>query len=337
MIYASYEDLLNRVLQETGLQREDVEKRVRVKLDELSGLVSREGALLIVANDLGVKVLQDDYRLVPLDQLKPGMRDVTIQGKVLAVYEPRSFTRNEQEGRVQSLLLGEGSQRVRVSAWHTAIDKLATIKPGDIIRIKNAYTRQGLNGSVEVHVNERSSLEVNPEGVTITIEGGVQREATRKRLADVTKEDGMIDVFGTIVQVFDPYLFPACPECNKKLRETPEGLACDVHGVQEPQQRGILTVYVDDNSAALRAVFFHEQFKRLVPDEQLWQDSSKLKEDLLGSFIRLTARVRYNEAYDRIELIVQDATRDVNVDEELRKLEELEREAEDLAGEAGEA
>ena len=325
----AYDALLQRVLKETGKPREEIERLVDEKVAELSGLVSREGALFIIANDLGVKVLKDDYSLVRLDELKPGMRDITLIGKVVSIFEPRVFQRDDREGRVQSLILADEHGRVRVSAWHETTRLFESLQAGDIVRITHAYARQGLNGSVEVHLSDRSRIDRNPEGVEIRLPARAFREAVRKRLADITREDVLVNVFGTIVQVFDPYVFRACPECNKKLRETPDGWSCDVHGVQEPVQRGILTVYVDDNSAALRAVFFHEQFERLLPEKEVWEKPDVVKERLLGSFIKLTARVRYNESYDRIELIVQDATLDVDVDEELRLLDELNQPADE--------
>ena len=54
MITIPYEKLLERMQEASGKSKEELAKKIQAKLEELSGLISKEGAAHIVANELGV-------------------------------------------------------------------------------------------------------------------------------------------------------------------------------------------------------------------------------------------------------------------------------------------
>ena len=56
MINIPVETVLTK-LKENGLSDEEIETKIKQKMDQLSGLISREGAAHIIANEMGIKVL----------------------------------------------------------------------------------------------------------------------------------------------------------------------------------------------------------------------------------------------------------------------------------------
>ena len=64
MIDVPYDDAVRAIEQEAGISKAEVESRVKEKLEQLSGLISKEGAIHIVANDLGVGFEERRYMLV---------------------------------------------------------------------------------------------------------------------------------------------------------------------------------------------------------------------------------------------------------------------------------
>ena len=54
--YKLYTDKLDKIIKETGLTKEELIKRLNAKREELKGLISEEGAIFIVAKELGVNV-----------------------------------------------------------------------------------------------------------------------------------------------------------------------------------------------------------------------------------------------------------------------------------------
>ena len=59
MFNLRYDEIVNKIIKEKGLTKEDIESRVNSKLQQLSGLISKEGAAHIVANELGVNLYED--------------------------------------------------------------------------------------------------------------------------------------------------------------------------------------------------------------------------------------------------------------------------------------
>ena len=52
----SFEDILEKIVDETDASEEDIEEEVEEKMDEFEGLVSEEGAIHLVAKEYGVQV-----------------------------------------------------------------------------------------------------------------------------------------------------------------------------------------------------------------------------------------------------------------------------------------
>lgn len=315
MINLPYETLLKKVTEHSGLSEKEVESKVSDKLDALAGLITKEGALQIIANDLGVKVLSEGFSKMTVEQLAPGLRSIELTLKVVDRYETRTFERDGREGKLAPFLAGDETGQVRVVGWGERADTVASLAAGDIVVLSNCYVKEGYRGGVEVHLNDRSELSVNPDGVSVSVKDPT---AKRKKMEDIDKSDDLVEVFGTIVQVYDPYFYEADPQTGRKITGTPP---------EKTEFRGILNVFVDDGTRSLKAVFFNDQFKRLSekPLDELRENAQsrdEFKDSLLGSFITLSGRVRYSDQYERLDINVDQFTLNPDPDEELAKLEE---------------
>ena len=51
----NYDELINRI-KEKGFNDKEIERKINRKLEELSGLISREGAAHLIANELGINL-----------------------------------------------------------------------------------------------------------------------------------------------------------------------------------------------------------------------------------------------------------------------------------------
>src|SRR3989339_828704 len=54
----NFEEIVTKISTEKGLTHEEIEKKVKEKLNQLSDLISKDGAAHIVANELGVRVYE---------------------------------------------------------------------------------------------------------------------------------------------------------------------------------------------------------------------------------------------------------------------------------------
>ncbi|TSD10058.1 replication factor A [Haloglomus irregulare] len=138
-----------------------------------------------------------------IDSLAMGQSDVTLAGVVLDTESVRTFDRDDgSEGRVGNLVIGDETGRVRVTLWDEQTEAVETFEAGDTVEIVDGYVRER-DGSLELHVNDRSAVEAVdadvefvPEatdigaveiGETVDI-AGVVRSADPKRTFD--RDDG---------------------------------------------------------------------------------------------------------------------------------------------------
>ncbi len=321
MINKSYEEILEKIIAERGLARDAIEGMVQQKIKQLGDLVSKEGAAHIIANQLGVKIFDGGFgKKLQIKDLVGGMYSVSILGKVMAVYDARTFKTKSGEGRVLSILLGDESGVIRVVFWDdTLILKFEKqeIKENDILKIRQSYAKTN-NGFVELHVGSRSSVLLNPPGETIGVVGGrglVVRNFSRKKLNEI-KDGESVEVFGTIVQVFEPRFFLGCKGCGKKLNEG----KCAEHGEVDTLKVPVLPFFFDDGTDSVQAVAFREVVSQLY-GENLVEGTNfdTIRAALLGKQVVIQGRVTYNAMFNRLDISVN-SVRDADALEELGKI-----------------
>ncbi len=302
--------IIDTILESGKITKEELEKKIEDKLSALGGLISREGAAHIVANELNITVSQTPSSELHLKDIQPGLKNVTILVKVLKKYDVRTFGQDGQ-GRVGSLFVGDDTGVSRITFWNDKTDYLEGIKEGDVIEIQHAYTKVN-NDRIEIHMGNSSHCIVNPPGKTVEVKQQERVPEKQKKLQDISDDDSFVNITATIVQVYDPRFFESCPECGKRLREENGEFICAEHGKQEPSYNYVMNIFLDDGTANIRATLWKEQIQTLLgkTNEEvlaLKNDSDLLEEtktDLLGRIITARARVKINEAYNTKELVL---------------------------------
>jgi replication factor A1 len=100
-----------------------------------------------------------------IEALSLGLSSVNVRGRVLEVSEVRTFDRDDgSEGRVANLAIGDSTGRVRVTMWDDATEWTDSVETGDSVEVVDGYVRER-DGDLEVHVNERSRVEVLDDDV----------------------------------------------------------------------------------------------------------------------------------------------------------------------------
>ncbi len=140
MIKMEFSQIVNTIKEHSNLGEEEINGKIKQKMDSLSGLISKEGAAHIVANELGIKIFQTTGKLKIKDMLS-GVRNIETAGKVLNVSEVREFQTGERHGKVGNFLMGDETGVIRVVLWQDQADKLLRLKPNDIVRIKDNAAR----------------------------------------------------------------------------------------------------------------------------------------------------------------------------------------------------
>ena len=327
MIKIHYEQIIERIKNEANISESEIEGKINEKMKQLSGLISKEGAAHIVANELGIKLFDAFSGKLQIKNILAGLRDVETVGKVLQTYELREFTTNERQGKVASMVIGDETGTIRVVLWGSQADNIRNISNNMIVKVAGGYVKDN-NGSMEIHMNERSKLILNPPGENVNMVK--QNTAERREIISIKENDGNVDVLGTIVQVFDPRFFPIDPETGRKVTENEGKFYFNDKIIENPDHSYVLNVIVDDGTDSMRVVFFREAMERLLNCSKekvlVYRDNpesfEQIKSDLLGTLIKINGRVKKNLFFDRLELVANDVSLNPDPEEEIKRLNE---------------
>jgi replication factor A1 len=334
MINLSYEEIITKIKEKSGMSEEELKTKIDGKLTQLSGLISKEGAAHIIASELGIKLIDKVSGRLQIKNILTGMRDVESVGKVASIFELRQFNSKGREGKVSSLLMADETDNVRVVMWNEQADSISKVKVGDVIKLSGAYVKDR-NGSKELHLNDRSLLSINPPGEKVDVDvSSIQQQEqeqqstpSRKKLSELSENDSMAEVLGTIVQVFDIKFFEVCPECGKRARQSDSGFSCGQHTSTEPSFSYVMNTVIDDGSENMRLVLFRQMAEKLLKKNEQEvlaykaqpETFEQAKTDLLGEFVKAVVRVNKNDLFDRLELIAREVT-EANPEEEMARL-----------------
>jgi ssDNA-binding replication factor A large subunit len=309
----TYDEIVAKI-KEKGLSQEEVDSKVKLKLEQLSGLISKEGAAQIIANELGVKIFRDVGKL-KVNEIKMSMRDIEVDGKVIVVYDIRNFKTEKREGRVASFMIGDETGQIRIVVWDEGLIKkveIGEIKEGVILKIKNTYCRDN-NGFKELHLNDRSEVVTNPEGVSIekVVNSAPVLEFSHKKINELSEQDRNVTLRGTVVQLFDPRFYEICDNCGKRALQENGSFKCKDHGEVNVKFAVVLNLFFDDGTDTIRIACFRDAAANVLGKNEDELSSLRenpaefemIKTDILGKQLEINGRINKNEMFNRLEFV----------------------------------
>jgi replication factor A1 len=307
MIKITTEEIIQKIKEKTSYNEEAINEMINKKVKQLSGLITREGAARIVANELGVPLFNNFSGKLKIKNILSGMRDVETVGVVKQNFGVKPFSTHNREGKLASLIIADETGSIRVVLWNEIAEQASKIKVGDTLKIKAGYVRDN-NNSKEIHLNERSKIIINPPDEKVE---EVKYELNRKTISELSENDRDVELRATIVQVFEPKFYSVCPECGKKLTLSEAGMVCEQHGVVKAQEAYVINLMIDDGTGIIRMVCFKEQVLKLLNKSEedliLLKDSpdkfDEIRRELLGTEIIASGRTTLNKMFGRIEFV----------------------------------
>ncbi|HIP84329.1 MAG TPA: replication factor A [Methanothermococcus okinawensis] len=127
-------------LSEIELNRGDIVEVEGYVREGMRGLDIQLGSIEILERGKPV-----ESPIVDTSQLPQYLGDVvSIRGKILRIYPPRTVKFDDREIKVQEIILMDKHGKVRVSFWGGSIQKLSNVKEGDTVLIKHCKVKSYL-------------------------------------------------------------------------------------------------------------------------------------------------------------------------------------------------
>jgi len=321
--------LVTELENKSNLKKGYILSLVDKKYLEMKDLITKEGALYLVAKELGLNLPEGSSRM-SIKSVVSGMRNINVIGRVFRISKINEFTKSSgTAGRVANIFIGDGTGLIRIPLWDEQVKLLedSTISLGDVIQISNGFARENTFGDIEISLGRFGAIIPVEDYVELpSIENlskmFLNNSPERTNISNIIT-GGNFEIKGTVVQIFKSnFLFEVCPMCGNKV----ENSRCIEHGDITPSHALVLSFVLDDSTGDLRCVLFRtvaervcgmsaEELSVLEPEKRYQLLNSKL---LGGEFV-LVGRIKKNKLYDRPEMIVNNF-KDINPLEESKKL-----------------
>lgn len=316
------ESIVERIVNSTKYTIEEVEEMILKKQQELSNLVSKEGAAYIVAKELGLDLVERRKSEIKIKDVVPG-RSFTLKARVIRVFPAKEYEKDGRKFKVGNIILGDETGSIRMSLWDMQTEVLDKLEPGMAIEIFGAYGKENNRGEVEVRVGRFGGIK-KIEGEDLPDVSDVKiGSAKRSCIADFSV-GGVYKVRAMVVQIFENEKFyEICPECGTRVKEESGKYICKEHGNVKPEYTIVVSAVLDDGTGNIRGVFFRDVGAKLLgmTMDKILERRGKIFDyvDVLGKEFIFEGRVRHNQMFNRKEFIVS-KIEDVDVVKEAQEM-----------------
>ncbi|MFM7796412.1 MAG: single-stranded DNA-binding protein [Candidatus Nitrosotenuis sp.] len=161
---SEFDVLLSKLLElKPEITKSDVESMIAMKKEKIgAGYLTDQGALFLVASDLGVKISEPPKSEISIRDLHAGAKEVTLRTRVLNVSPKKQFSRKDgSQFYLRNMTVYDNDSAVVVKLWDEKanLPEMTNISPGDLIKIIKAYVKSDLNGQLTVNIGSGSSIE----------------------------------------------------------------------------------------------------------------------------------------------------------------------------------
>jgi replication factor A1 len=200
------------------LSEEQIQETLTQERARSGGLLGDETLLRLIAARHGVEVTQQKTVLsaiLPSGRLFAGLNDVSVEGKLVAVFPARTFNGGEKSGKIANLMIVDDDSILRVVLWNDKADVVENgeLQTGQIVRLMHGYTRDDQYGKVELHLGGKSKIEINENPQTEY--PGVEKFASK--ISDITNTFSNVHLAGMVKEVFGSKTFTKGDGAEGKL------------------------------------------------------------------------------------------------------------------------
>ena len=151
--------------QKPELSRTQIEEMIQKKKEKIgAGYLTDQGALFLIASDLGVSLNEPLKVEMGLKDLYVGAKEITLATRVMNVYPVKQFSRKDgSQFLLRTMTVYDGDSRAQVKLWDEKanLPGIENLKPGDLVKIIKAYIKSDMKGNPIINVGSGSNIESN--------------------------------------------------------------------------------------------------------------------------------------------------------------------------------
>ncbi|AJZ76111.1 single-stranded DNA-binding protein [Candidatus Nitrosotenuis cloacae] len=186
---SEFDALLSKLLElKPDLSKTDVEGLIAQKKEKIgAGYLTDQGALFLVASDLGITISEPPKGEINIRDLHAGAKEVTLQTRVLNVSPKKQFSRKDgSQFYLRNMTVYDKDSAVTVKLWDEKanLPEMANISPGDLIKIIKAYVKSDLNGQLTINIGSGSNIERTETESTIPSIDSITKDISELKEGD---------------------------------------------------------------------------------------------------------------------------------------------------------
>lgn len=207
------------------------------------------------------------------------MGSVDFVAEVLEVGAVNSFEKGGRKKQVSSLLVGDGSDRVRLTLWESNAELAKKVKVGDAVKVEDGYARKGAFGR-ELHADWRSRVIVNPKNAKLP---EIKMERAPRIPISGLKDGMLAEVEGNVAGV----------------------------GIGSHEAKLVVNATLKDESGSVECIFIGNMAKdflgvKEIPDDVGAASILELKRDeFVGRKVVVRGNAGVNKGTGKMELVVE--------------------------------
>jgi len=200
------ESYIKKIVEETGLSKKEIQQMVQEKKAELKGLITDEGALFVIAKELGVDVKEENKDLlkdidINISDITTNMKNIVIAGRIKVINSVRSFDRDGgQTGYVGSFILNDKTGDIRIVLWddHVKLFNNPNFEINELVKIVNGTPRKSKYGGLEIHVGKFSNIVLSPEDIDYKLFPKIKFKAND--ISEINLNLSSVSIEGKVIQ-----------------------------------------------------------------------------------------------------------------------------------------
>ena len=160
-----FKKMIEIVLQKKPeISAEDVRELIDEKKRKIgAGYLTDQGALFLVAADLGVSFENNQSAQSSIKDLYIGANDVNLTARVLTIFPIKRYTKRDTNEEIQNrtLTIYDKGSSIKLRLWdqHVSFPEDNDVKPGDLIKISHGYTKSGFDNKPFINLGSKGIIE----------------------------------------------------------------------------------------------------------------------------------------------------------------------------------